>query len=75
MLGSDTAANEGHMRKKKLEFYQAALKLAGSGSMSGWKNIQDELLKKGFRKAPDLLDSDKIRTILDLRCAESRAVR
>lgn len=60
------------MRKKNLEVYQLALKMAGSGKARNWEAIQTKLVEQGYHKAPQLLDGQKIRTILDLRCAESR---
>ena len=59
------------MRKKNLEVYQLALRMAGSGKFKNWKGIRDSLLEKGYKRAPDLLDGDKIRTILDIHCGES----
>lgn len=60
------------MRKKSLEVYQLALKMAGSGKVRNWEAIQTKLVEQGHRKAPQLLDGQKIRAILDLRCDESR---
>jgi hypothetical protein len=60
------------MRKRNLEVYRAAVTLAGSGTVSGWKNIEDALLKQGYRRAPQLLDSQKIRAVLDFCCEVSR---
>jgi len=60
------------MRKKTLEVYQLALKMAGSGKFKGWKGIRDGLLDKGYKRAPDLLEDDKVRAILDIHCEESR---
>jgi hypothetical protein len=34
------------MRKKNLEVYQAAVKLAGSGKTRDWKSIQEKLVEK-----------------------------
>lgn len=60
------------MRKRNLEIYQAALELADSGNAQNWKAIQDRLVEMGYRRAPNLLDNQEIKTLLDLRCAESR---
>ena len=60
------------MRKKNLEVYQLALKMAGSGKFKNWKGIRDSLVEKGYLRAPDLLDGDKVRTILDIHCADSQ---
>ena len=35
-------------------------------------HIRDSLVEQGHRRAPDLLDGDKVRTILDLHCASSQ---
>jgi hypothetical protein len=58
--------------KKNVEVYQLALKMAGSGKFKNWKGIRDSLVEQGHRRAPDLLDGDKVRTILDLHCANSQ---
>jgi hypothetical protein len=60
------------VRKKHLEVYRAALKLAGSGKMHDWKGIQQKLVDDGYSRAPEFLDSLKIRAILDMRCDEVR---
>lgn len=60
------------MRKKNLEVYQLALRMAGSGKFKNWKGIRDGLVERGYRRAPDLLDGDKVRAILDIHCAESQ---
>lgn len=49
------------MRKKHLEVYKAALKIAGSGNARDWKGIQDKLVDGGYPRAPEFLDSPKIR--------------
>ncbi len=58
------------MRKKNLEIFQTAVDMAASGKFKNWKQIQDDLVEKGFRRAPDLLDGDKIRALLDMVCAK-----
>jgi hypothetical protein len=60
------------MRKKHLEVYRAALKIAGSGKAHDWKGIQQKLVDDGYPRAPEFLDSPKIRAILDMRCDEVR---
>jgi len=60
------------MRKKSLEVYQLALRMAGSGKFKNWKGIRDGLVERGYRSAPELLDSNKIRAILDIHCVDSR---
>jgi hypothetical protein len=49
------------MRRINLEGYQAAVKMAGSGKERDWKSIQAKLVEKGYRRAPDLLHSERIR--------------
>jgi hypothetical protein len=39
-------------KKKRLEVYQAAVKLARSGKERDWKSIQDKLVEAGYRRAP-----------------------
>jgi len=63
------------MRRKNLEVYQAAVRLAGSGKERDWKSIQERLVEKGYHRAPELLDSEKIRAILDISCEQSRKSR
>ena len=60
------------MRKKNLEVYQLALRMAGSGKFKNWKGIRDGLVEKGYKRAPNLLDDDKVRAILDVHCEESQ---
>jgi hypothetical protein len=71
---TERAAMGRDMRKKNLEVYQLALRMAGSGEFKNWKSVRDGLVKKGYRQAPDLLDGDKVRAILDIHCADSRKV-
>jgi hypothetical protein len=63
------------MRRKNLEVYQAAVRLAGSGKERDWKSIQEKLVESGYRRAPDLLDNEKIRALLNICCEESRKSR
>jgi hypothetical protein len=58
--------------KENLEVYQLALRMAGSGKFKDWKGIRDSLVEKCYRWAPDLLDGDKVRTILGPHCFESQ---
>ena len=60
------------MRKKNLEIFQQAVGLASTGKYDGWKDIQKELVGKGFDRTADLLAGDKIRTVLDLQCSNAR---
>jgi len=39
--------------------------------MRDWKSIQEKLVEKGYHRAPDLLNSEKIRTVLDICCDQS----
>jgi hypothetical protein len=50
-------------KKKRLEVYQAAVKLARSGKERDWKSIQEKLVEAGYRRAPDLLENSEIRAI------------
>jgi hypothetical protein len=60
------------MRSKNLEIYEAAVRLAGSGQEHDWKGIQEKLVESGYRGAPELLDSEKIRAVLNISCEKSR---
>ncbi len=62
-------------REEKLEVFREAVKLAGSGKYTSWKKIQSRLVKSGHKRAPELLDGQKIRMILDSQCklASSRS--
>ena len=59
-------------KKKKLEVYEAAVKLARSGKERDWKDIQEKLVEKGYRRAPELLDNTEIRRILNVCCEQGR---
>ena len=59
-------------KKKRLEVYQAAVKLARSGKERDWKSIQNKLVEAGYHRAPDLLDSAEIRAILNICCEHGR---
>lgn len=56
------------MRKKNLEVFKAAVDLANSGKFKNWKAVEAELVENGFKRAPDLLDGDRIRAMIDLMC-------
>ena len=60
------------MRKKDQEIFRRAVELAGSGKCKDWHDVQERLVEKGYRRAPDLLDGEKIRAILDLKCGAGR---
>ncbi|THD68598.1 MAG: hypothetical protein E7813_10150 [Bradyrhizobium sp.] len=60
------------MWKRNLEVYEAAVRLATSGKMRGWESIREKLVQKGYRRVPDLLQGDKIRTVLDICCKAAR---
>jgi hypothetical protein len=62
-------------KKRKLEVYQAAVKLARSGKEPDWKSIQEKLVEAGYRRAPELLDNTEIRIILDICCENGRKSR
>jgi hypothetical protein len=55
--------------------YQAAVKLARSGKERDWKSIQEKLVEKGYRRAPDLLDNAEIRAILNICCEHGKSQR
>ena len=59
-------------REEKLEVFKEAVKLAGSGKYKGWKKILSCLVESGHKRAPELLDGNKIRMILDAQCKLAR---
>jgi hypothetical protein len=59
-------------KKKRLEVYQAAVKLARSGKQPDWKSIQEKLVEAGYRRAPELLENTEIRAILNICCEHAR---
>ena len=61
------------MQKHDIEIYRLALQMAGTGEYSDWHGLQQALLDKGIREADYLLDNDRIRFALDLRCTQGRA--
>jgi adenylylsulfate kinase-like enzyme len=61
------------MRKKDQEIFRRAVELAGSGKCKDWYDVQERLVEKGYRRAPDLLDGEKIRAILDSSAAKAAA--
>ena len=63
------------MRKKDQEVFRRAVELAASGAFKGWKDVQEKLVEKGYRRAPDLLDGEKVRAILDFQCGIGRKQR
>ena len=67
------ADNDGSvdMQKHDIDVYRLALQLAGTGDFSDWQGLQQALLDNGIREADYLLDNDKIRFALDLRCTLS----
>jgi hypothetical protein len=60
------------MRKKDEEVFRRAVELAISGKFNSWYDVQVKLVERGYRRAPDLLDGDKIRAILDFQCGYGR---
>ena len=63
------------MRKRDYEVFRKAVELAGSGNCKNWQEVQESLVEKGVRRAPDLLDGQKIRAIIDFQCGTSRKER
>lgn len=61
------------MQKHDIDIYRLALQMAGTGDFSDWHGLQQALLDKGIRDADYLLDNDKIRFALDLRCTQGCA--
>jgi hypothetical protein len=59
-------------KKRKLEIYQAAVKLARSGKVRDWKGIEEKLVEAGYRRAPELLESSEIRAVLNICCESDR---
>jgi hypothetical protein len=60
------------MRKMDEKVFRLAVELAVSGKCRNWKDIQEKLVERNYRRAPDLLDSKKIRAILDFQCDRAR---
>lgn len=60
------------MRKKDVEVFHQAVKIADSGKAKNWKDVEQALVVRGYRKAPDLLEGEKIRTMLDIQCSRSK---
>jgi hypothetical protein len=52
--------------------FRLAVELAESGKYRNWKDIQEKLVERDYRRAPDLLDSKRIRAILDTQCDRGR---
>lgn len=61
------------MHQHDIDVYRMALQMAGTGQFPDWHGLQQALLDKGIRKADYLLDNDKIRSALDLRCTQGCA--
>lgn len=59
------------VKKKNLEIFKAAVDLASSGKFKNWKAVEEALVDKGVKRAPDLLDGDRIRAMIDLMCERS----
>jgi len=60
------------MKKQDVEVFRQAVEMASSGDFADWIGIQNTLVERGFRRAPDLLDAATIRAILDARCQSTR---
>lgn len=58
------------MKKRNLEIFQKAVELAQSGQYRDWKGVEKALVELGHHRAPDLLDGEKVRTILNTLCAK-----
>jgi hypothetical protein len=69
------ADNDGSvdMHKHDIDVYRLALQMAGTGQFPDWHGLQQALLDKGIRDADYLLDNDKVRFALDLRCTKGSA--
>lgn len=61
------------MQKHDIDVYRLALQMAGTGDFSDSHGLQQALLERGIREADYLLDNDKIRFALDLRCTKGCA--
>ena len=60
------------MKKKNLEVFHEAVKIADSGKAHNWKDVESTLVADGYKKAPELLADDRIRTMLNLQCSRRR---
>jgi len=63
------------MRRRNEEVFRRALELAQSGTCKGWQDVQNQLMTLGYRRAPELLDGDKLRAIVDSRCRAAATER
>jgi hypothetical protein len=61
------------MRKHDIDIYRLALQMADTGQFADWHDVEKAMVEKGIRKAPELLDNDKIRFTLDIKCAQGCA--
>ena len=61
------------MHKHDIDAYRLALQLAGTGDFTNWHGLQQAMIARGIREADYLLDNDKIRFTLDLKCAQGCA--
>jgi hypothetical protein len=64
------AARLASTRNEKV--FRLAVELAESGKYRNWKDIQEKLVERDYRRAPDLLESKRIRAILDTQCDRVR---
>jgi len=60
------------MDKRNLEVFKQAVALAESGDFGDWKEIQHRLVQDGYHQAPDLLDGERIRAVLNIQCGRAR---
>jgi hypothetical protein len=59
-------------REKENRMWALADQLAKSGRYSGWLPIEWELRERGYPRARQLLDNERVREGLDRACAEAR---
>ena len=57
------------------EIFARAVKFAASGKCKDWRDVQEELVEAGYKRAPYLLDGNKIKDILDAQCELARRKR
>ncbi len=61
------------MREHDVDVYRLALEMARTGEFADWRGLQQAMIDKGIREAGYLLDNDKIRFTLDIKCAQGCA--
>lgn len=60
------------MRKKDQEVFRHAVAYAASGKCKDWEAVLAKLVENGYRRAPELLDSARLRAVIDLQCKLGR---